>query len=113
MYMSHDEGEGCVADLVVDERTLTSVAWRVSTAAVDAEVSSALTAGSSVEVGSPSVAGVLDEVTGQLVRRSTVVVEAIQAVGDFPTAFLREMEQIEAGLAAGAPVDDLAGVGSR
>jgi hypothetical protein len=106
MYMSHDEGEGCVADLVVDERTLTSVAWRVSTATVDAEVSS-------VEVGSPAVAGVLDEVTGQLVRRSTAVVEAIGAVGDFPTAFLREMEQIEAGLAAGAPVDDLAGVGSR
>ena len=102
-----------MADLTVDERTLTSVAWRVSTAAVDAEVSATLTAGSMADVGSPSVAGALDEVTGQLVRRADLTVDAIRAVADFPTIFMREVEQVESELAAGLPVGDLAGAGSK
>ena len=111
-----------MADLVVNEKTLTSVACRVSTAAVDAEVSATLTLGSAADVGSPSVAGVLDEATGQLVRRAGLAVEAIQAVGDFTTTFVREFEQVESRLAAGLPVYDLAaglpvgelaGVGSK
>ncbi|ROS54071.1 hypothetical protein [Frigoribacterium sp. PhB24] len=102
-----------MADLTVDERTLTSVAWRVSSAAVAAEVSTTLMAGSEADVGSPGVAGALDEVTGQLVRRAGLAVEAIQAVGDFPTTFVREFEQVESRLAAGVPVDDLAGVGAK
>jgi hypothetical protein len=102
-----------MADLVMDERTLTSVAWRVSTAAVDAEVSATLAAASAADVGSPSVAAVLDEATGQLVRRAELTVEAIQAVGDFPTTFMLEFAEVEARLAAGLPVGDLAGVGSR
>lgn len=101
-----------MADLVVDERTLTSVAWRVSTAAVDAEVSATLAA-SAADVGSPSVAAALDEATGQLVRRAQLTVEAIQAVGDFPTAFMLEFAELEARLTAGLPVGDLAGVGSK
>ncbi|MET4052557.1 hypothetical protein ABID81_001927 [Frigoribacterium sp. PvP054] len=102
-----------MADLAVDERTLTSVAWRVSTAAVDAEVSAALAAGSAADVGSPTVAAVLDEATGQLVRRAELTVEAIRAVGDFPTIFLLEFAEVEARLAAGLPLGDLAGVGSE
>lgn len=102
-----------MADLAVDERTLASVAWRVSTAAVDAEVSATLAAGSGADVGSPGVASVLDEVTGQLVRRAGLTVDAIRAVGDFPTTFMLEFAETEARLAAGLPVGDLAGVGSK
>lgn len=102
-----------MADLVVDERTLMSVAWRVSTAAVDAEVPATLAAGSAADVGSPTVAAVLDEATGQLVRRAELTVEAIRAVGDFPTTFMVEFAEVEARLAAGLPIGDLAGVGSK
>jgi hypothetical protein len=42
-----------------------------------------------------------------------LAVEAIQAVGDFTTTFVREFEQVESRLAAGLPADDAAGMGSK
>jgi len=100
-----------MADLRVDERTLTAVSTMVSTASLDVEVPTTLTAGSAGEVGSTSVAAVLDETTGQLARRSTLAYEAVQAMADFPARFVLEIEQAEARLSRGLSNGDPAGVG--
>lgn len=111
-----------MADLVMDERTLTAVARRVATAADAADVAASLSGGSggpggsggsADDVGSASVATVLDDVTRQLVGRAGLVVEAIQATSDFPTRFASEVAQVEAHLADRVATGDLVGSGSR